>query len=206
MLGERKERDPYTEIVLVIGGGPSGLEWARRKSGGREQIVCIDQQDLSLSDPHFLYGDVSKLSSIVGKGSIKKIHADFLFNAIGKEIAKGKSTVKQVLATNQSLLLCALQQMWSALKVGGEIIVLDRDYIIEWLSSDPAEMLQINSFDLKITSLDINAEDWKRSHSLNKIVNDFKQPISCLKKIRLQKMDDYPVLMPPWYGRYIGND
>ena len=234
MVEEFRERDSSPEITLVIGGGQSGLKWARQNHRFEERTICVDQQELASFDSCFLQGDVLKLFLAVKKGSVKKIYADFLFNATGREVGKEKLTVREVLADPQLLLSeafppnvrdwflhsaggvintergdwlkvnelmkqSALQQMWNVLKVGGEIIVLDRRYIIDWLVSGPVEILHVNSWEVKITRLKIDSEDWKRSHSLNKIVTEWGQPISCLGKIHLQKIDDYPVLFPPWY-------
>ncbi|MBU1070834.1 hypothetical protein KKG65_00285 [Patescibacteria group bacterium] len=74
----RKEK-----ITCLLGCGQKGREWAGQQKGGL--TLCLDQDidcfgALHLESPDLIIG--SALLLPLGKGSVNKIHADFLLNAV----------------------------------------------------------------------------------------------------------------------------
>jgi len=96
---------------------------------------------------------------------------------------------------------CALQQMWEVLVVGGEIVIVDRKEVIEWVADDAEGILPAGLGRVKITRSEINLSDRTRSSSLGKILSVWHEPFRNVGKICLEKLGVSRSVMSQEYHR-----
>jgi hypothetical protein len=222
------------EICLLLGCGQKGLNWAGRQRN--RSILCIDQ-DTTLVRPQITIEKIARQegreeftvithlplpSFIIGdafflplkEGSIKRIHADFLLNAISptgvafREILDNPAVLQEPpfpgsvkkwyqrnlphpqevnLKTISWLLrAAALQQMWATLAEGGEIVIVDKRDVVNWVEMMAPEVLGVTSQEIRMTRLPIEIGDHLRSNAQSlKVLRRYP---NVAKKIRLEKV------------------
>lgn len=194
---------------LVVGGGEKGLEWAARQN---PPSYVLDREPPSQPNLLFIHGDVLSLTERIEPNSVSTIYADFLLNAVSvgvsfkqiiekpeilrsepfppavrtwfREIARGSHAYVRANLTEIRWLLrkVALQQMWQALAPGGEIIIVDKKHVVDWVKRGGAEILEVDPEAVMIESLPLVQGDFDRSSSLK------KTPSSPIRKICLKKL------------------
>jgi hypothetical protein len=202
-----KENQPS----LVLGSGTQGSIWAWLRKD-RPIIIDNDENVVhGLKLLNFTVGDALYLP--LADSSIGKIYADFLLNAIqaGKFIPEDVIEQPEILLsypfpklirdwyrdTLQSsfdkerdlikvrwlLRTAVLQEMWRVIAVGGEIIIVDRAHIINWVENETPTILQVNSRAIDITPSDFDEDDLGRSGSLIGVCRK-NEPVRkiCLRK------------------------
>lgn len=201
-----------TPVFLVLGCGENGLTWVNKQKRG-ELVIGLDHKNIQSLNPNFKYGDVLKLPfekesvnriyadfilnavsvknisfrdiknnpSILSDGSFPKIVRDWFTDSLNGSEARVRDnpqTIRWLLRTQ------ALREMMRVLKKNGEIFIIDRPHIIDWVKAQTVNIFGINPQKIEIESLAINSDDHMRSASLREIAKD-NEP---LEKILLKKL------------------
>ena len=85
----------------------------------------------------------------------------------------------------------ALREMWRVLAVGGEISIIDRRYIIEWIVSDTTRVLQVDRESVEVAQPKINSSDSRRSNSLVRILKVWNEAFDNVGKVCLKKPEAF---------------
>lgn len=202
-----KERQPS----LVLGSGEQGLFWTWINKD--RTIAIDHNRDISpeFKPSNFAVGDTLYLP--LSDGSVSRIYVDFLLNAVGagnfiaKDIIKQpeillsypfpelirdwyRDTLQGSFEKNRDLIkvrwllrTAALQEMWRVIIVGGEIIILDKAHVVNWVEKGAPTILQVDPRAIDITPLDFGENDLGRSTSLIKVCQK-GEPVRkvCLRK------------------------
>lgn len=194
---------------LVVGGGRKGLEWAMRQ---KPPFSVLDRESLSQLNPLFIHGDALSLTERIKPNSVLRIYADFLLNAVSvgisfkqikekpeilrsepfppavrtwfRETARGsheyvRANLKEI---RWLLRKVALQQMWQALATGGEIIIVDKRHVVDWVKEEGARILEVDPKAVMIGSLPLAQDDFDRSSNLKNPPSESIRKV-CLKKL-----------------------
>ncbi|MDP2585727.1 MAG: class I SAM-dependent methyltransferase [Candidatus Levybacteria bacterium] len=201
-----------TPVFLVLGCGENGLEWANKRNEG-ELVIGLDHKNIQSLNPNFKYGDVLKLPfeemsanriyadfilnavsvrnisfrdiknnpSILRDESFPKIVRDWFTDSLNGSEAKVRDnpeTIRWLLRTQ------ALREMMRVLKINGEIFIIDRPHIVNWIRTETVNIFGIDSQKIEIENLAINSDDHMRSASLRDIAKD-NEPLG---KISVKKL------------------
>ena len=186
-------------VSLVFGCGREGLNWAEKQTAiGNRWVRGLDHKNIDPSSANFVKGNI--LRSPFNDQSANQIYADLIFNSVNvnditlsdirndPNILMDKSfpesvrawcagkTEPQIRGNTDELrwLLKAdtLREMMRVLKTNGEIFIIDRPFIVEWIKNKACNILEISPEKIKIEDLGITPEDHDRSLSLREILKE----------------------------------
>ncbi len=201
-----------TPVFLVVGCGKNGLEWTNKQKNG-ELIIGLDHENIHSANPNFKHGDVLNLPFEEGSinciyadfilnavsvkdASVKEIIKNpcvledkafpkivrdwFMYSLNGSEakVRENLAEIRWLLRTQ------ALREMMRVLKKNGEIFIIDRPHIINWVRTQAVNIFGRDPEKIEIEKLEISSDDYMRSASLREIVKDGEP----LEKIFLKKL------------------
>lgn len=201
-----------TPVFLVLGCGENGLNWANKQKKG-ELIIGLDHKNIQIPNPNFKYGDVLKLPfekesvnriyadfilnavfvkdisfrdiknnpSILRDEPFPKIVRDWFMDLLRESEAKVRDNPQEI---RWLLRTQALREMMRVLRRNGEIFIIDRPHIINWIKVQTTNIFGIDPQKIEIEDLQINFDDHMRSASLREISKD-NEPVG---KIILKKL------------------
>ena len=190
-------------MSLVLGCGKKGLEWARRQKGeitigfdndpnlpgidrfiqgdvlntglddGTVKIIYADFLLNALMPPGASFQEVISNPAILGQAPWPPIVRNWYqqdFQPSGEPVTDHLKEIRRLLRR------AALQEMWRILKVGGEIILVDKREVIDWVVREVPDFLPSESSGIEIAVLPISSEDHQRSDAKTlKLLNEFPQ-------------------------------
>jgi len=203
------------ENGLVIGCGERGLDWASQQDS---PLLCLDNDPDLPDTPFFIRGDVLSLDSfglgpadrihadfflnaVFPQGVIfKDVIADptilqeppfptlvrnwyqQIFRFLDEPVTDHLKEIRWLIRTT------ALQQMWGVLAEGGEMIIIDKRDVIDWILDSGQELLGVDSGSIRITPSQITPADHERSNSRGlKLISQYPNRVRkvVVNKLRL---------------------